>query len=66
MVEYVPATPTKGRLSALCPVCEGIMNKYAGIALLELLERELGISLSRTLKRIDKRDNPLLNSDFNH
>jgi len=65
MAEYEPQTATKGRLIALCPACEGIMNKYSSLTRLKLLERKLDISLPKALKHINKSDNPLLNSDFN-
>jgi len=66
MVEYEVQTATKGRLVALCPTCEGIMNKYSNLAGLERIRTKLDISIPKTLKHINKIDKPLLNSDFNH
>ena len=66
MVEYEAQTSTKGRLIALCTGCEGIMNKYSSLAHLERAKETLDISLPKTLKHINKRGQPLLNSDFNH
>lgn len=65
MAEYEPQTATKGRLIALCPACEGIMNKYSSLASLTLLDEKLDISFPKALKHLNKSDNPLLNSDFN-
>lgn len=66
MAEYEPQTATTGRLIALCPACEGIMNKYSSLASLTLLDEKLDISFPKALKHINKSDNPLLNSDINH
>lgn len=66
MAEYEAQTATKGRLIALCSTCETLMNKYSSLGQLEKLKDKLDISLPKTLKHINKRDKPLLNSDFNH
>lgn len=66
MVDYEPQSPTKGCLIALCAECGTWMNKYASLDKLEQLEGKLEVSIPKALKRIDERDNPLLNSDFKH
>jgi len=65
MAEYEPTTATTGRLMALCPACESIMNKYYSLAKLEALNEKLDITLPIALKHLNKTDKPLLNSDFN-
>jgi len=63
MAEYEAQTPDKGRLIALCPSCEGLMNKYTSLAQLGKLSDKLEITLPTDQKHINKRGNPLLNSD---
>ena len=66
IADYEAQTATKGRLIALCPTCETLMNKYSSLAQLEKLKEKLEISLPKTLEHINKRDKPLLNSDFKY
>ncbi len=66
MAEYQAQTVTKGRLIALCPDCEGIMNKYSSLIHLRVIQGKLDISIPTALKHINKREKPLLNSDFKH
>lgn len=65
MVDYEPINDSTGRLIGLCATCEGIINKYARLDDLKLIREELDIDLPRAQKHINKRDTPLLNSDFN-
>jgi hypothetical protein len=64
MVDYEAETEEKGRLIALCPDCEGVMNRYARFSKLAALKSKLDISFPTTQKHISKREEPLLNSDF--
>ncbi len=64
MADYVADSETKGRLIALCPECEGIMNKFASFSKLSILSPKLDVSFPTAQKRINKRDEPFLNSDF--
>ena len=64
MADYEPQSPRKGCLIAVCPECDALMNKYTSLAKLEQLEGKLEVSIPKALKRINERDNPLLNSDF--
>jgi hypothetical protein len=66
MVDYEAQTATKGRLIALCPCCEGMMNKYSSLTHLEAMQGKLDILFPTVLKHINKRDKPLLNSDFKY
>ncbi|MBT3724092.1 MAG: helix-turn-helix domain-containing protein [Gammaproteobacteria bacterium] len=64
MADYESETDSKGRLIALCPECEGIMNKFTSLSKLEALRPKLDISFPTAQKHINKRDEPALNSDF--
>lgn len=35
LVEYLPISPSKGRLTGFCARCEGVVNKYASYSSLE-------------------------------
>ena len=64
MADYEAKTDAKGRLIALCPDCESIMNKFTSLSKLEALRPKLDISFPTAQKHINKRDEPFLNSDF--
>lgn len=65
MVDYEPINGSMGRLIALCPSCNGIINKYFNFAKLEKIQGKLDITLQKALKHINESSKPLLNSDFN-
>lgn len=65
MADYVIANDGRGRLIALCPECEGGLNKYINLSAIEALSVKLEIVLPRALNHLNKMDKPLLNSDFN-
>mgnify|MGYP001039076754 CR=1 FL=1 len=65
MVDYVAENDTRGRLTGLCPECEGGLNKYINLSAVEALGGKLDVALPRALNHLNKIDNPLLNSDFN-
>ena len=64
MVEYEAISSSKGRLIAICPGCGGIINKYTSLAKLTQIQDKLDITMPKTLERINKSDELLLNSDF--
>ena len=63
-VEYLPLSITKGRLTGICPCCDGIINKYVSFAKLDTYMAIFEVSKSKALEHIDNRDEPLLNSAF--
>jgi hypothetical protein len=42
--DYMPDTPTRGRLTALCPTCNNIINKFIKESDLALLKGKLEVS----------------------
>jgi hypothetical protein len=64
MVDYEPINSSMGRLIALCPSCNGIINKYFNVAKLAQIQGKLDITVTKALKHINESSYPLLNSDF--
>ncbi len=65
MADYVADNEVRGRLVALCPECEGGLNKYINLSAIEALDAKLDVALPRALNHLNKMNKPLLNSDFN-
>lgn len=65
MADYVADNDIRGRLVALCPECEGGLNKYINFSAIEELGAKLDVALPRALNHLNKMNKPLLNSDFN-
>lgn len=65
MVDYEPSNERLGCLIGICPVCNGMINKYASTAKLKLIEDKLEITFTKSLKHINKSRSLPLNSDFN-
>jgi len=64
MVDYEPSNALLGCLVGICPVCNGIINKYASIAKLGLIKDKLEITFTRSLKHINESIHLPVNSDF--
>lgn len=64
MVDYEPFSGTAGRLIGLCSVCENMINRFASFASLPKFSKEFDINFPTAEKHINKRANPLSNSDF--
>lgn len=63
-VEYVPNSPTKGRLVGFCSGCECVVNKFVSFDSLAGYFGVFDLSLPKELEHINDSDKPLLNSDF--
>ena len=63
-VEYLPSSPTKGRLTGFCERCECVVNKFANYDDLAMYSTLFDLSKPKELEHINDSDNPLLNSDF--
>lgn len=63
-VEYLPISPTKGRLVGFCSHCDCVVNKFVSFKSLETYSGYFDLSISKELEHINDSDNPLLNSDF--
>lgn len=64
-VEYLPITPTKGRLTGFCLSCEGVVNKFVGYSSLGKYSTIFDLTKPMGLDHINDSDKPVLNSDFN-
>jgi hypothetical protein len=63
LVEYIPLSAVKGRLSGSCEHCECIVNKFVGYESLKGYRKIFDISISRAWEHLNDSDKPLLNSD---
>ena len=52
MADYEPETEEKGRLIAICPDCEALMNKFTSTAKLAGVMQEIDVFLPTDLKHI--------------
>lgn len=64
MVEYRPMTETLGKLIAICPDCNAIMNRLASLAKLEQIRGCLDITIPQALRHIGESNQPGVNSDL--
>jgi len=53
MVDYESSNALLGCLIGLCPVCNGIINKFSSLAKLEHIKGKLEITFTRSLKHIN-------------
>ena len=63
-VEYLPISPTKGRLVGFCSRCECMVNKFVSFDGLGDYSAMFDLAMPKELEHINDSDNPLLNSDF--
>ena len=52
MVDFIPVTVTTGRLSALCPECTGVMNRYISVRDLGRIRAKLDVRVPKLLQHI--------------
>ncbi|MFQ3245359.1 MAG: hypothetical protein ACI9SP_002006 [Arenicella sp.] len=45
MVEYIPSNNVKGCLSAICPTCDSMMNRFSNVSKLEKMKRIWEVSI---------------------
>jgi len=64
MADYTPITEKFGRLVAICPDCNTIMNKNISMARIGEFRRKMDISLPEADRRIVERGNPSVESDL--
>lgn len=66
MAEYTPVTEQFGKLTAICPVCDSIMNKNVSLARIGDITEKMDITFSKELQHIVKRDNPSVNCELGY
>ncbi len=64
MADYTPITEKFGRLIAICPDCNRIMNKNISMARIGEFRGKMDISLPEADRRIVERGNPSVESDL--
>jgi hypothetical protein len=64
MVDYESLSDTNGRLTGLCPDCDGLINRYVSEANLVQIRELLDVCMPKALEHINKSSNALVNSDF--
>jgi hypothetical protein len=65
MVDYKPINRGMGCLIALCPSCDGFINKFYNFANLEKIKGKLDIRFTKALEHINESSTPPVNSGFN-
>ncbi len=65
MVDYKPFNNASGRLIGICSGCESMINKFASFVSMSKFSEVFDITFPPDEKHINKRINPLLNSDLN-
>jgi hypothetical protein len=64
VADYLPVTEKFGKLTAICPVCEHMMNRLVSMAKLEHVRGKLVIAFPQALRRVSESDQPTVNSDL--
>lgn len=64
MAEYSPITGKFGRLAAICPDCESIMNRNVSMARIGEFRGKMEISFPEAPRRITERTQSSVNSDL--
>ena len=64
IVEYVPKSPSKGRLTGFCIRCGCVVNKYISYGSLDRCMTIFDLTKPKGLEHINDSDNPLSNSAF--
>ncbi len=64
MVDCKPETEANGRLEAICPVCECIMNRWISLAKWKQICGKMGVTNTEASERVSDRTQPAVNSDF--
>lgn len=64
MAEYTPVTEKFGKLMAICPDCNSIMNKNVSLAKIGDIGTKLDITFPKELQHIVKRIKPTVNCEL--
>ena len=64
MADYTPITEKFGKLVAICPDCNAIMNRNVSMARIGEFCGKMDISFPEALRHIVERDKPSVNSDL--
>jgi hypothetical protein len=64
MADYQPITVSLGNLSGICPDCEGMMYRRTSIGKLAAIRERLSVHVMEVERRLNEKDEPIPNSDF--
>jgi hypothetical protein len=64
MVDYTAVNEKMGNLTAICPICECLMNQRVSVARLLLLRGKLEVSCPKAPPRLGESDHPSVNSEL--
>jgi hypothetical protein len=64
MADYDPVTGTSGNLTAICSVCEAMMNRRVSLTQLSQIRGHLEVTTPHAQQRIGESAQPCVNSDF--
>jgi predicted transcriptional regulator len=64
MVDYTPESATNGRLEAICPVCDCIMNRWISLAKWEQTCARIEATITEALEQVSDSTQPVVNNDF--
>jgi hypothetical protein len=64
MVDCKPESDTSGRLEAICPVCDCIMNRWISLAKWEQICGKMEVTIAEASEQVSDRAQPSVNSDF--
>lgn len=64
MLDYEPASHSKGSVTGLCAVCDSIMYQFATIDKLHQIRQKMEVRIMSPPKRLSDRGECLINSDF--
>lgn len=64
MAEYIKVTEKFGRLVAICPDCDSIMNKNVSLAKIVAIVEKMDVTFPKELQHIVKRINPTVNCEL--
>lgn len=64
MAEYSPITQKFGNLIAICPDCDGFMNRHVSLAKIGQIRGRLDISFPEAVRHLIESANLIVNSDL--
>ena len=64
MEDCTPLSKTNGCLQAICPVCNGMMNRWISLAKLPQICEQLEVTITEAQERVSESNEPTVNSDF--
>ena len=64
MADYQPISEKIGNLAAICPDCNGMINRRVSLAKIDLVRGEIEVSFPQAARHIVESNDPTVNSDL--